>query len=180
MEAVIRQAQGADLDELMRLERAGFAPAIQETAETFAGRLAAFPGGCWVIDGGDGRLYGYLCAEFWPYAPDIDAARFARDHAAADTHRADGTEVYVSSTVIDPALRGGGWGRRLFEGALARMQASAPWLCSAILIVHPEWLGARRIYSSAGFGEIGQIDGYFPGHPAIIMRRSLLSSARRA
>ena len=85
--------------EIMRLECAGFAPEIQETREAFAGRLSAAPQGCWVLAGTAGRLYGYLCAEFWPYKPDFEASRFARNHSAAATHDPRGEEVYVSSMV---------------------------------------------------------------------------------
>jgi len=168
----------ADMAEIMRLERAGFAEAIQETEATFAERLSAAPEGCWVLAGEAGRLYGYLCAEFWPMQDGFDAARFARDHAAADTHSANGEEVYVSSMVVDPATRGTGWGRRLFRDALAGMFAGHPGLRSTILIVNPEWLAARKIYRAEGFAEIGEIAGYFASAgaggrlPAIVMRRA--------
>ena len=172
----LRQARPSDLAEIMRLEQAGFAAAIQETEATYAERLAAGGDGCWVLADG-ARLYGYLCAEFWRYEEPVTANRFARDHSAADTHCADGEEIYVSSMVVDPVLRGAGWGGRLFNGALAAMRERHPRLRSAILIVHPEWQGARHIYRSAGFTEIGEIPGYFAaadGAPkaAIIMRRA--------
>lgn len=172
----LRQAAASDLAEIMRLEQAGFAAAIQETAATFAGRLAAGGDGCWVLADG-GRLYGYLCAEFWRYEEHAKADRFARDHSAADTHCADGEEIYVSSMVVDPVLRGTGWGSRLFNGALAAMRGRHRQLRSAILIVHPEWQGARHIYRSAGFTEVGEVPAYFAApdsepRAAIIMRRA--------
>lgn len=177
MPYTLRQATAADMAEIMRLERAGFAAAIQETEQTFAERLQAAPQGCWVLEGEAGRLYGYLCAEFWPLQAGIDAARFARDHGAAASHTDDGEEVYVSSMVVDPATRGTGWGRRLFRDALAEMFARHPRLRSAILIVNPEWAAASQIYRAEGFAEIGQIAGYFAAAsgarlPAIVMRRA--------
>ena len=173
----LRRAVAADMAEIMRLERAGFAEAIQETEATFAERLSAAPEGCWVLAGDAGRLYGYLCAEFWPLQDGLDAGRFGRDHAAADTHVADGEEVYVSSMVVDPATRGTGWGRRLFSDALTEMFARHPHLRSTILIVNPEWAAARSIYRAEGFTEIGEIENYFASVggarlPAIVMRRS--------
>lgn len=174
----LRRAVAADMAEIMRLERAGFAEAIQETEATFAERLSAAAEGCWVLEGETGRLAGYLCAEFWPLQVGFDAGRFARDHAAADSHAADGEEVYVSSMVVDPATRGAGWGRRLFRAALAEMFARHPRLRSAVLIVNPEWPAARQIYSAEGFAEIGQIEDYFASSsdgarlPAIVMRRA--------
>ncbi|MGW8393104.1 N-acetyltransferase family protein [Pseudoduganella sp. HUAS MS19] len=177
MPFTLRPAVAADMAEIMRLERAGFAEAIQETEEAFAERLSAAPEGCWVLAGEAGRLYGYLCAEFWPLLPGFNPVRFARNHAAADTHLRDGEEVYVSSMVVDPATRGTGWGRRLFRDALANMFARHPHLRSTILIVNPEWDAARRIYRAEGFAEIGAIESYFATGdggrlPAIVMRRS--------
>ncbi len=174
----LRRAVAADMPEIMRLERAGFAEAIQETEATFAERLSAAPEGCWVLAGEAGRLYGYLCAEFWPLREGFDAGRFARNHAAADSHDAEGGEVYVSSMVVDPAKRATGWGRRLFRDALAAMFARHPRLRSTILIVNPEWTAARQIYRAEGFDEIGLIEGYFASSdaratsPAIVMRRA--------
>jgi ribosomal protein S18 acetylase RimI-like enzyme len=172
----LRQARPSDLAEIMRLEQAGFAAEIRETEATFTGRLSAGGDGCWVLADG-GRLYGYLCAEFWCYEERAPVERFARDHSAADTHRADGEEIYVSSMVVDPVLRGTGWGGRLFNGALAAMCERHRTLRSAILIVHPEWHGARHIYRSAGFQEIGEVPAYFAApdgtsRAAIIMRRT--------
>jgi ribosomal-protein-alanine N-acetyltransferase len=177
MSYVLRRAVAADMAEIMRLERAGFAAAIQETEQTFAGRLSAAPEGCWVLAAEAGRLVGYLCAEFWPLEPAFNADRFARNHAAKASHILDGEELYVSSMVVDPATRGTGWGRRLFRDAVAAMFASHPRLRSTILIVHPEWASARRIYRAEGFAEIGEIEGYFAACngerlPAIVMRRA--------
>lgn len=176
MPLALRPAVAADLAEIMRLERAGFAEAIQETEATFAERMAAAPEGCWVLAGEAGRLYGYLCAEFWPWKQGFEAESFARNHAAAGMHDRDGEEIYISSMVVDPALRGTGRGRRLFRDALSEMFARHSRLRSAILIVHPEWTAARRIYFAEGFDEIGEIGGYFAAagglsQPAIVMRR---------
>lgn len=177
MPYTLRPAVAADMAEIMRLERAGFAEAIQETEEAFAERLSAAPEGCWVLAGEAGRLYGYLCAEFWPLEQGFDPARFARNHAAAETHMLQGEEVYISSMVVDPATRGTGWGHRLFRDALAEMFARHPRLRSSILIVNPEWDAARRIYRAEGFAEIGKIEDYFASAggrrlPAIVMRRN--------
>ncbi|KQV61870.1 MULTISPECIES: GNAT family N-acetyltransferase [unclassified Duganella] len=176
MKFSLRPAVAADMAEIMRLERAGFAQAIQETEEAFAERLSAAPEGCWVLAGETGCLYGYLCAEFWPLEPGFNPSRFARNHAAAESHVLDGEEVYVSSMVVDPATRGTGWGRRLFRDALSEMFTRHPRLRSTILIVNPEWLAARQIYSAEGFVEIGEIEGYFASGeerlPAIVMRRN--------
>jgi ribosomal-protein-alanine N-acetyltransferase len=161
----LRQARISDLAEIMRLEQVGFADAIQETKATFTERLAVGGDGSWVL-ADENRLFGYLCAEFWRYEERAPMERFARDHSAADTHCADGEEIYVSSMVIDPILRGGGWGSRLFNGALAAIRERHRQLRSAILIVHPEWQGARHIYRKAGFREIGEVPAYFAAPPS--------------
>jgi ribosomal protein S18 acetylase RimI-like enzyme len=177
----LRQAVRADLPEIMRLERAGFASAIQETEAAFGARLDAFAAGCWVLGDADHRLYGYLCAELWPYSDAVPASRFARNHSAHQAHHRAGEELYVSSMVVDPATRGTGWGRRLFCQSLAAMQARFTQVRSTILIVHPEWHAARQIYGSEGFQEIGSVPGYFAlGQeqfaPALIMRRAVVAA----
>lgn len=181
----LRQARITDIAEIMRLECAGFASHIQETESTFVERLAAGAEGCWVLADEAQRLYGYLCAEFWTYAEHVSPAQFARDHSACDTHRIDGEEIYISSMVVDPATRGTGWGGRLFNGALDAMLAQHPRLRSVILIVHPEWQGARQIYRRAGFAEIGAVPAYFSDVEgarcdAIIMRRAQATQATQA
>lgn len=178
IDAVIDFATPADLPELMRLERSGFASAIQETEDVFAGRLQAFPDGCRVLrvagDAAGGRLGGYLCAEVWRYADRVEPMRFARNHSALAAHDPGGDELYVSSMVVDPALRGGGWGARLFTTVLQDLRERLPQLCSAILIVHPEWLGARRIYTAAGFVEVAELQEYFAGSASAIVMRCAL------
>lgn len=176
-DAAINFATSADLPELMRLERLGFADAIQETEAVFADRLQAFPDGCRVLrvaGTSDDRLAGYLCAELWRYEEEVDPARFARNHSAVEAHAPHGDELYVSSMVIDPALRGSGWGGRLFNAVLDDLRVRLPQLRSAILIVHPEWSGARRIYTAAGFVEVAELPDYFAGRASAIVMRGAL------
>lgn len=157
----LRSATFADLPDIMRLERAGFAADIQESEATFADRIRTFPQGCLVLADEDGKLSGYLCAELWPYRPEISLERFARDHSASAAHDPDGDEIYISSMVIDPACRGSGLAGRLFNDSLAHIRSHFPTVRSAILIVHPDWHAARRIYRSNAFVEIGTIERYF-------------------
>ena len=176
----LRSATAADLPEIMRLERAGFAASIQESESTFADRIRTFPQGCLVLARDDGKLSGYLCAELWPYTPDVFQQRFARDHSAAATHDPDGAEIYISSMVIDPACRGSGLAKRLFSESLAYIRNHFPIVRSAILIVHPEWLAARKVYVSNGFQEAETVAGYFAtpagSSNALIMRRDYIPS----
>ena len=170
----LRCATLADLPEIMRLERSGFSSEIQENEFTFADRIRTFPQGCLVLSGEAGRLAGYLCAELWPYTAEVSQGRFKRDHAASQTHDENGEEVYISSMVIDPESRGTGLAKRLFTESLAYICSHFPALHSAILIVHPEWRGARKIYLASGFEEIGVVDAYFTMDggtaPALVMR----------
>jgi ribosomal protein S18 acetylase RimI-like enzyme len=167
----LRPATPSDLPEIMRLERAGFTPAVQESEATFANRIATFAHGCLVLSDPNGELNGYLCAELWPYSPEVPPERFARDHSASATHYPDGDEIYISSMVIDPKCRGMGLANRLFAESLAYIRHHYPKVHSAILIVHPDWHDARRIYRSNAFVEIGTIENYFAAtNPAIMMR----------
>ena len=170
----LRCATLADIPEIMRLERAGFSSEIQETESTFADRIRTFPQGCLVLSGKAGRLAGYLCAELWPYTAEVSHDRFQRDHSASATHDEHGEEVYISSMVIDPDRRGTGLAGGLFADSLGYICGHFPALHSAILIVHPEWHGARKIYLANGFEEIGVVDAYFTmgggAAPALVMR----------
>ncbi|MFD2368366.1 GNAT family N-acetyltransferase [Pseudoduganella sp. GCM10020061] len=171
----LRPATIADLSEIMRLERAGFAAAIQETEDTFRDRITSFPQGCLVLADTSGKLSGYLCAELWPYATEVPRERFARDHAASATHDPNGQELYISSMVIDPARQGMGLAKRLFSESLAHIRQRFPAVCSAVLIVHPDWKGARQIYRSNGFAQVGVVGQYFRSDgatiDALVMRR---------
>lgn len=172
----LRPATITDLPEIMRLERAGFAPAVQESETTFANRIETFAHGCLVLSDQHGRLSGYLCAELWPYIPEVPPERFARDHVASASHDPDGDEIYIASMVVDPDSRGMGLAQRLFGDSLACIRQQFPKVHSAILIVHPDWHAARRIYHSNAFVEIGTIKDYFAAGDtsthAVVMRTS--------
>ena len=173
---ILRKAELSDLDEVMRLEHAGFSKPTWEARKTFEARLATFNDGFWVMADPSGRLHGYLCAEVWRFAPEWNPKQFTLNHSASETHVPDGDEVYVSSMTVDAASRGQGFGRLMFNGALAAMFKSYPALASTILMVNEDWIHARIIYDSVGFVTIGSMDQYFrsdSGKPqrAIIMRR---------
>ena len=173
---MLRRAQRSDLDEIMRLEHAGFSKPTWEARETFEARLATFNDGFWVMADPSGRLHAYLCAEFWRFTPEWNPEQFTLNHSASESHVPGGDEVYISSMTVDAASRGQGFGRQLFNGALAAMFQSYPALLSTILMVNEDWKNAKRIYDSEGFVEIGSMEQYFRsenGKPqrAIIMRR---------
>ena len=69
--------------------------------------------------------------------------------------------MYISSMVIDPTCRGLGLANLLFRDSLAYIRRHFPKVHSAILIVHPDWQAAQRIYRGNSFVEIGTIDSYF-------------------
>lgn len=171
---LIRPARAADLDAIVTLEARGFADGVVESRAVFAARLAAFAAGFLVLEI-DGRIAGYLCSEIWDEGAGTHPADFALGHDAQAAHRPDGRLLYVSSTVIDPDCRGGGYGRLLFRSALARAWTNFPALRAALLLVNEGWIAARRIYAGEGFAEIARFPGFFapargPAQAAIVMR----------
>lgn len=174
----ISQACLDDLDEIMALEHKGFAGGIIEEKAVFAERIRHFANGFFLgRESQSHTLIAYLSAEIWPYQEQVDPARFSLNHSLAEAHDETGGELYISSMTLDPAYRGRGIGRELFEGAIASLRDHYPQLQSLILIVNATWLPAQAIYRGYGLGEIGRIRGFFTPEAsapqdAIIMRKS--------
>ena len=56
----VRQAVSSDMERIMKIEENAFIPNIQETYQTFAHRMEAFPSGFWVLEDDKGTVQGYL------------------------------------------------------------------------------------------------------------------------
>ena len=69
-------------------------------------------------------------------------------------------EAHLLNLCIDPERQGCGLGRRLLELLLRRAAARAAR--TVFLEVRPSNLRALRLYSAAGFGEIGHRKDYYP------------------
>ena len=161
----LRRANPSDLHSVMTLEEAGFVPGIVEAPEVFAQRIAAFPEG-FLLAEDQGQIWGYFCAEVWSLnegedPATCDAERFDLGHDIGTWLDRGGDTLYVASMTVAPAFRGGGRGRTLFRRGLERMVADFPALRRVLLVVNEHWLGARAIYHSEGFVEVGRLRGFF-------------------
>lgn len=164
-----------DIEGIMRVEDASFAPGIRESRETFEDRIDSCPGCVTVLaDDRDGLIYGYLTAEIWERVPEPTPESYRLGHAASERHVDGGTVLYVSSFAVDPARRGG-TGRPFFRDSLALIAENHPALERVAFIVHEDWLAARRIYESEGFSYVAEIAGFFgpEGKSALVMERVL-------
>lgn len=177
----IRTARPDDLDVIMQLEANGFPPAIRESRDVMQQRLQHFAEGFLILEHADGAI-GYLCSELWVQDETADsahcnAAHFALGHDIRQTHRCDGTYLYISSMTIAPAHRGDGLGRRFFHQSVTLLPARLPQLRGSILLLSAEWLAAHRIYRDGGYMEIARLPDFFADiaaqdADAIVMRLS--------
>lgn len=175
-----REACDADIDDIMALEESGFGLGIRETREVFSNRIRAFPAGfLMLVDPSRGGIsIGYICSELWEFRATVGPQSFEVNHDISTSHRREGTELYISSMTVLPALRGQGAGSFLFERCINHVRERHPIVGSVILMVNETWEHARRIYVHNGFSQIARFEGFF--HPvgkesqaAIIMRKQL-------
>ncbi len=175
MTRFVSRDRAEDIEGIMRVEDASFAPGIRESRETFEDRIDSCPGCITVLsDGHDGPIYGYLTAEIWDRVPEPTTESYRLGHAASERHVERGTVLYVSSFAVEPARRGG-IGRPFFRESLALIAKNHHALERVAFIVHEDWLAARRIYESEGFSYAAEIAGFFgpEGKSALVMEKSL-------
>jgi len=149
-----------DLEEVMRLERAGFSPGIVEEAPVFRQRLEAFANGFFLLRQGP-RTVGYACTEIWKDRQDYLTERFRLGHPLTGWHDSAGDECYLASMTVEPAARRSGAGRFLFRETLLAMRSAFPALRRGILLVNEGWTGACRIYRDEGFVVACRMPGFF-------------------
>ena len=137
----VDRMRSGDLDEVLDIERASFSSPWSRRAflhELEHNRVAEL----WVSrsaagpsEGGGGRVVGYLC--LW---------------AIAD-------EVHVTNLAVHPAWRRRGVARHLLGTLLEHHRRRGA--TRVVLEVRPANSGARRLYRSFGFREIGRRRGYY-------------------
>jgi ribosomal-protein-alanine N-acetyltransferase len=79
-------------------------------------------------------------------------------------------ELHVMTVAVEPSHRRAGIGRALVTELLAR--AGVRGIAQATLEVRAEDIGARALYQSLGFREVGQRPAYYGDDAAVIMTRS--------
>ena len=146
---VIRPLSGADLGDVLRIERASFT--VPWTPRTFHGLLGRSDAFLLAADDA-GRLVGY--AATWVV---LDQAE-------------------LGDIAVDPDRRGEGIGSRLLEAVLA--EASSRGVKELYLEVRVSNHGARRLYARYGFLAVGRRPGYYssPREDALVLRRNLIDS----
>ncbi len=179
----IRKANADDIDDIMEIEHLSFHPEVIESEKVFEDRIAAFPDGFLIaeIENEDAKtIAGYISSELWNYSEEIPYSNFNLNHSVYDTHSDAGEELYISSIAVNPAVRGGKIGRRLFTALLDRVSKEYN-LKSAILLVNGDWENAFSMYQKEGFETVEEIEGFFPkinpdnlkSGAGIIMRKNL-------
>lgn len=177
-----RSATEYDLDRIMAMETAGFAPGDREAREVYARRIEAFPEGALLACLG-AQTVGCVFTEIWRPVPIPAREAFALGHDIRDRHDpVAGAELYVASMTLDPAFRGRGLGKPLLLGALNHVAVRYPRVSSVLLLVNSSWDRARRLYAAAGFHEVTRLPGFFrPSsqlcEDGIVMRRALRPAA---
>ncbi|MEO7107443.1 MAG: GNAT family N-acetyltransferase [Rhodoferax sp.] len=155
------EATADDMDRIMELERQGFATGHQEERAAYAQRIATFPQGSLMAWFGVDCI-GCVFSEIWRAAAQPDATHFTLGHDIRERHDpVHGTELYISSMTLAPAVRGQGLGAPLLLVCLEHVAQAFPHLQSALLLVNAAWTPARRIYTGVGFVEIGCLAGFF-------------------
>lgn len=149
--AVIRRLRWWDLPQVVELERRLFAD-DPWSEEAFWGELAEVPAtrSALALDV-DGVLRGYVIL------------------------RCVGAEADIQTIAVDPAVQGGGLGRRLLRHLLA--EASDRGASTVMLEVRADNDAAVALYRSEGFEQLAIRRGYYEhsGADALILRRRLTS-----
>lgn len=160
----LRKANADDIDDIMEIEHLSFHPEVIESKKVFEDRITAFSDGFLIAETADGdgkTIAGYISSELWKYSAEIPYSNFNLNHSVYGTHRDDGEELYISSVAVNPAVRGGKIGKRLFTALLDRVSKEYN-LRSAILLVNSDWQNAYQMYRKEGFAVVDKIPNFFP------------------
>ena len=183
---IIRKANIEDIDAVMEIEHLSFHSGVIESKKVFEDRIKAFSDGFLIAEieeNGKKIIAGYISSELWKYSEEVPRSNFNLNHSIYDTHSDSGEELYISSLAVNPAVRGGKIGKRLFTELLSHVSKENK-LKSAILLVNSDWQSAYKMYQKEGFVIIDKIPDFFPklensdsgddpSGVGIIMRKSL-------
>lgn len=169
----IRKAEAKDIGAIMKIEQLSFHPEVIESQKVFEDRIEVFADGFLIAeiekendgDSNNGNcrmeIAGYISSELWKYSEEIPYSNFNLNHSIYDTHHDEGEELYISSVAVNPAVRGGKIGKRLFTELLKNISKEYD-LKSAILLVNSDWQNAYKMYQKEGFTVIDKISDFFP------------------
>lgn len=174
----IRNAEEKDINGIMQVERDAFIECIREEESVFLERIQAFPGGFFVLTDDDNDcIAGYFSSELWESVP-IDSHFFKLGHSAHEFHKDKGEVLYISSIGLRKEYLGKKLGDFLFNEAVKEICTHNLQVKQIVLLVNEVWMGARHIYTKAGFTEYDEIEGFFPAldgvnTKGILMRKSV-------
>lgn len=181
-------AKTFDIPEIMKIERAAFIPAIQETQKTFEERLRTFPEGFLLLADNSPQtvlenkvplIAGYFTSEIWNFIPQSDDF-FTLGHSAQKNHHKEGSVLYFSSFALLPSFQGKKLAEPFLTGCLNSICGSFPKIKNIVLLVNAEWQGAKHLYEKLGFKEVRRIKDFFPSlkqeaSDGIIMQKNVNS-----
>lgn len=138
--ATLRTLRGEDLADVLALQADSYPPALRDSLDAFASRLA-LPGGYCHVAEMNGRSVGYILAHPWP----------SRQPPAVDTvldlpATATPCVLYVHDLSVSATAKGIGLGAQLLDAALD--EARRRGLVSAELVAVP---GAAGFWQRLGF-----------------------------
>lgn len=174
MKFSIRNAEKEDIKGIMCVEHDSFHVNVAENSGIFLERIKVFSDGFLVMET-EGGIAGYISSELWEYSENIGTGKFIPGHSIANTHRNDGTELYISSIGVLGKHRGKGYGDALLSELEKCIRHRYP-VQSVILIVSEHWHAAKRIYEKNGFIQVHVIPGFFDDgndSDAIVMRKKI-------
>jgi len=173
----LKNAQIRDLPVILKLEKEGFLPGIQEKEDVFIQRLKFFPQGFFLVYERN-MILGYINFEIWERKASWETYPFQLNHHIAGVLNIHGPILYLASMTISPLVRGKKVGTWLLRRGVERMIQDFPQLEEVILVVNEQWKGAQKIYLSMGFRVLGKIEGFFTAEAmntsaALVMRKPL-------
>lgn len=145
----------------MDLEDGGFHQRIQEDKSVMLERMHHFPAGFLVLANDSDMATGYLCSELWDSDGTLHESAFALGHDIKDTHRADGSQLYISSMTVAREYRGSGLGKKFFQQSVHMLRTQLTHVRGSILLLSAEWTGAHKIYQGSGYTEIARLKDFF-------------------
>ncbi len=145
----------------MDLEDGGFHQHIQEDKSVMLERMRHFPAGFLVLANDSDVATGYLCSELWDSDGTLQESAFALGHDIKDTHRADGSQLYISSMTVAREYRGSGLGKKFFQQSVHMLRTQLTHVRGSILLLSAEWTGAHKIYQDSGYTEIARLKDFF-------------------
>lgn len=175
--SMIRNANLADLDALMEIERECFDCDTIENETVYRERIQYFPDGFLVLEEAD-KPIGFICSEIWHDSETLTPDMFALEHSIAQSLDRDGNTLYISSLAVLKRYRGYGFGKKLFQTLITQIAAKYHGITEAVLLVGSTWHAAQKLYEQNGFKVCSSFTDFFGGemlapYHGIVMKKQM-------